>query len=532
MEKKKWMLQWMVVFAALGVRGELVDTDGDGLSGVDEVNMSGTNPLLMDTDGDGVFDVDEVHVPNVFANDMVLQRRAPIPIFGNSLSDSSVSVSIHDAFDAVVASGSGTVSNGQWEVLLPALEAGGPYRVVVAGEVGGTIEFSNVMIGEVFIVSGQSNMAMILGHMDDSSEIFAEISNSDYDMRVLVPRRISYDSPQENYLTVEGELGEVMWKDLASSKWGCSTVGYYFGMNLATELGVTVGIIHAARGGTSINQWLPEEVVESHSIKTPKPSSVWYNGMVAPAIGYGVRAILWYQGEDNASIPEDYKIALPLLMQSWRERWGIGSIPFLVFQLPGYDKNYDPLATPEIGNWGLFRVAQEWIVENNDDAYLVVNVPGGARAEIHPQDKEAVGWRASRVALKNLYGLNIVGAGPSLLSAERSGSSMVCTFDNGGAPLTAMEVTVDGLTLSGASLSGFALAGSDGVWTNATAVLSGSSTVVVSSPSVSEPVQVMYGMENFPLCNLFNTGQMPCAPFLVKDPSIAEEFGINYKTRN
>ncbi|RKX38053.1 MAG: hypothetical protein DRP64_16360, partial [Verrucomicrobia bacterium] len=255
------------------------------------------------------------------------------------------------------------------------------------------------------------------------------------------------------------------------------------------------------------------------------PPSEWYNALVAPAMGYGARGILWYQGEGNVWKVEEYKEALSLLMQSWRERWDIGSIPFLIFQLPGYGA----LApTPAVEQWGRFRESQEWAVENNDDAYLVVNVPGGERTQIHPQDKEGVGWRASRLALKNLHGQSIVGQGPSLLSAERSGSSMVCTFDHGGVPLTAREVAVDGLLISGASLSGFAIAGSDGIWMAANAVVSGSSNVVVSSPSVPAPVHVMYGLENFPLCNLFNTADLPCAPFRVETSNEPNGIGVNF----
>jgi hypothetical protein len=202
-------------------------------------------------------------------------------------------------------------------------------------------------------------------------------------------------------------------------------------------------------------------------------------------------------------------------MQSWRDKWDIGSIPFLVFQLPGYDVNYDPGAGPSAGTWGYFRLAQEWVTDNNDDAYLVVNVPGGERADIHPQDKEGVGWRASRVALKHLYGQSIVGDGPVLVYATHNGSSVTCTFDNGGAPLMAKEVTVDGLLIPGSSLSGFAILGRTGGWEHATAVITGPSTIEVSSPSVSDPISVMYGMEDFPLCNLFNTEDLPCAPFSI-----------------
>jgi len=456
-------------------------------------------------------------LPNVFSDDMVLQRQAQIPVFGTSGHDSIVTVSlVNVSSGTTIASTNGPVSSGKWKVLIPAMEAGGPYKLVVAGDAGGTIEFSNVMIGEVYILAGQSNMDWLIAQMNNSSEILADVTN--FNMRIITPTQTSSATPLENYSSPDRQGVGKTWKELdAASGYWLSALGYFFGTNICTELNVTVGLVNTSRGGTYIHEWLPIEVIQSNSnlnyyltdTNSP-PCSEWYNGLVVPSIGYGVRGILWYQGEGNVWKVEEYKEALTLLMQSWRDKWDIRSIPFLVFQLPGFGA----LApTPAVEQWGKFRETQEWVADNNDDAYLVVNVPGGERNEIHPQDKGDIGWRASRVALKNLHGQSIVGTGPSLLSAESSGSSIVCTFDNGGAPLTPKEVTVDGLVLSGASLSGFAVAGSDGVWTNATAVISGSSNAVVSSPSVPNPVHVMYGLENFPLCNLFNTADLPCAPF-------------------
>lgn len=484
----------------------------------------------------------EIRLPSLFSDHMVLQRDVAVPVWGWAAPGESVTVTIDGQSKSSTAD-----SSGKWSVKLDKLTAKESTTMVVKGSE--TLTVSDVMVGEVWIGSGQSNMQLPVGGANNAA---AEIAKANF--------------PQIRLFTVERKTSPSPL-DSCQGKWVlCSpqTVGpfsataYFFGRDLHQSLKVPVGLINASWGGTPIEAWTSMDVQQSKPEFAPllerwkkqvaapydeaaamarydKQMQVWktvsekrkaegkppgqeprkpmaprlmpnhpanlFNGMIAPLIPYAIRGVVWYQGENNSASPNPglYNVQLPLLIKDWRQRWGQGDFPFAWVQLPNFKKrNADPGA---VSTWAIIREAMLHSLSVPNTGMAII-IDSGEEGNIHPKNKQVVGARLALWAKAKVYDQKIPHSGPLPGPFTIKGSEVTVSFTNADG----------GLVAKGGELKGFALAGADKKWAWANARIEGDK-VVVSSPEVSSPVAVRYAYGDNPDCNLTNGAGLPASPF-------------------
>ena len=486
----------------------------------------------------------EVKLPAIFTDNAVLQRGLPAPIWGWADEGEKVTVTLGQQTKTATP----TAPGGKWMVKLDALEAGGPYTLTVAGK--NSITLKNIMVGEVWVCSGQSNMQMsVQGSNNSVQEIAA--ANFPKIRLISVPTR-GTQTPQEDFT---GKWVECSPKTVG----GFSAAAYFFGRELYQALDIPIGLIHTSYGGSSCETWIRKGVLEADPQYQPmldryakmiaaydparaeaayeKQLDAWkdavvkakaagrkpprapgrqsdpkvgnqapanlYNGMLLPVIPYGIRGAIWYQGESNAGRAYQYRNLFPTMIQSWRADWQQGDFPFYFVQLANF------MATkpqPADSAWAELREAQSMTLKVANTGQAVI-IDVGDAVDIHPKNKQDVGKRLALWALAKDYGKNVVYSGPTYKSMETSGNQIVLHFDNIGGGLVAK---------GGEALKGFAIAGADKkfVWADARIV---GDTVVVSSPEVQAPVAVRYAWADNPICNLYNKADLPASPMRTDD---------------
>jgi len=436
--------------------------------------------------------------PNaLFSDNAVLQQGCAVPVWGTASDGEKVTVSLGKQVVSTIAVG------GRWMVRLNPLKAGGPFTMTITGD--NTVDVRNVMVGEVWIASGQSNMEWPLAMSTGGPEGAA--ASKDPMLRLLtVP-----DNPCPKPI---GEV-DVSWQECSpETSPSFSGIAYFFARNLRRSLKVPVGIIDASHGGTRIETWIPSRAVEDASelrrqarmflpneeLVVQNRPSVNYNGMIAPLIPYAFKGALWYQGETNANlgVAFTYRGLLTTMIRTWRDDWGQGDFPFLVVQLPAA---YKPSDEPKESAWAELREAQSLAVGDCARAAMVVCVEYGAE-DLHPRDKEPFGARLELTAEAVGYGRRVAHQGPTYRSMRVAGDSIALSFEN----------TSGGLTARGGEPSGFTIAGADHKFFNARAEIRGRS-VLVRSDRVPRPVAVRYGWADWPAGNLVNGVGFPAAPF-------------------
>ena len=436
----------------------------------------------------------EVKLNSLFTDGAVLQRNVNIPVWGTARDGEKISVSFNGQ------KASTTARNGKWDVHLRPMKAGGPFTMTVKGD--NTIEVKNVLVGEVWICSGQSNMAWTLARSKNGDKAVAE--SADPQLRLFSVPPIPQDQPVSDV----NSAWHVCGPDTVPN---FSAVGYYFGRDLRKVLGVPVGLINSSYGGTISQAWTSKRTFDAYPeyrdfVKNPpqwaagpnKPC-VLYNGMIAPLIPYAVKGAIWYQGESNAGGAYEYRTLLAMLIQNWREDWGQKEFPFLIVQLAPYMAIN---SEPEESAWAELRESQLITCENVPQTALTVITDYGDPNDIHPKIKEPVGARLALAARAIAYGENIVYSGPVYESMEIRDSRAILSFNSVGGGLVAKD----------GELTGFTIAGADGKFCNAHASIQGDK-IVVSSPNVDKPVAVRYGWANCPVVNLFNAEGLPASPF-------------------
>jgi sialate O-acetylesterase len=478
-----------------------------------------------------------VKLPALLGDNCVLQRdAADVAIWGWADPDEEVTVSVAGQ-SAKAAAG----KDGKWRVKLPALPAGGPHEMTVSGK--NTVKVANVLVGEVWLCSGQSNMQWGLAGSTDGAK---EIAEANYpQIRYFAVKFARADKPQEDCAGV--------WVVCSpQTARGFSGVAYFFGRQLHKDLKVPVGLIYNAVGATPIEPWMDRGVIEGDAeFKTaitryekmmadfkvyqeamakwsaeanqaraagqdvppePKRTSwdatntnpgILYNGMIAPLFPYRIAGVIWYQGESNGGQGKTYARLLPAMIANWRKGWGVGDLPFLIVQLPNYGK-VD--AEPGEGGWALVREAQLKALSLPKTG-LAVTIDVGEANVLHPPRKREVGERLALAALGVAYDRKIVFSGPIFESAKADGDRMRLAFKHVGGALEAK---------GGAPLKGFAIAGADKKFVWASATIEGNE-VVVSSDKVKAPVAVRYAWGSSPECNLFNKEGLPASPFRTDD---------------
>ena len=466
----------------------------------------------------------EVRLHSLFSDHMVLQREVSVPVWGWADEGEDVTVTFRQQSAKTKA------KDGKWMVRLSNLKAGGPDLLTVHGK--NSIELKDVLVGEVWVASGQSNMEWPLRASADSEKEIAKTAQPM--IRLYTVPKLKLMAPTNNVVGT--------WKSCDPQNTpGFSAVAYYFGRDVQKSLGVPVGVIHTSWGGSPAEVWMSEkelngnarykseivvpqeagyqqylaqltayqqekaEAEKSHAgfLKKP-PGAPWrptelYNGMIAPLLPFSIKGAIWYQGESNAGRAEQYRSLFADMIRNWRKDWGLGDFPFLLVQLAPF-MAIKP--TPADSTWAELREAQWLTTKNLPKVGMAVITDVGDEKDIHPKWKEPVGARLALAARKIAYGQSITHSGPEYRSMRVDGERVILKFDH----------AKSGLVARGGDLKGFSIAGADRRFTWANAYIQGD-TVVASNPSVDAPVAVRYGWADYPVVNLWNADGLPATPF-------------------
>jgi len=453
----------------------------------------------------------DVKLPAIIGDNMVLQQGYELPFWGWAEAGEQVTVTVGGK--PVMATAG---ADGRWALRAPAVSKLGPVEVVVAGK--NSITLKNVIVGDVWICSGQSNMQWrLLESIGAKEEIAAAKFPS---IRLFQVERQTALEPQTD---VSGR-----WVECSPESVGeFSAVGYFFGSELHRRLNNRpMGLIEAAYGGCGAESWVSDATLKADPVyaqllektaqdnkdpsraNTPNRATVLYNGVIAPLQPFAIKGAIWYQGEQNATRAHQYRTLFPALIEDWRRTWGQGDFPFLFVQLPNYipDKSKpDHPAEPEASAWAELRDAQRQALLAPNTG-MAVTIDLGDPREIHPKNKQEVGRRLARQALSVAYGNSLLSSGPLYRSMTIAGNEVHLQFYHVGS----------GLMARGGDLKGFAIAGADQkfVWAKATIV---GNKIVVTSDQIPHPVAVRYAWADNPECNLYNKEGYPASPFRTDD---------------
>ncbi len=444
----------------------------------------------------------EVKPNPLFTDGAVFQQGQAVPVWGTANDGEKVSVEFNgQKLDT-------TAKDGKWRVDLKPLEAGGPFTMKISGE--NTVEVKDVLVGEVWVASGQSNMEW---RLNQSFEPENEKPKANHPkLRMFTVARNTSPTPlaeaKGSWITCTPE-----------SVGNFSAVAYYFARDLQAKLGVPVGVISTSWGGTPAQAWTSVEGFEKHpelagyakqaqdnltnfkDTPPPKPlgsgtPASLYNGMIAPVIPYAMKGVIWYQGESNAAKSKEYQTLFPAMIADWREKWKLGNFPFLYVQIAPFKGQ-----PPEI------REAQLLTLAKSENTAMAVITDYGNANDIHPKQKEPVGHRLSLAARALAYGEEIEYSGPLYKSMEVKGDKAAVTFTHVGGGLVAKD----------GDLKGFTIAGEDGNFVPAKAEIKGEH-VLLSADGIKEPKAVRYGWDKVPDVNLFNKEGLPASPFRTDVP--------------
>ncbi|GAA5504977.1 sialate O-acetylesterase [Novipirellula caenicola] len=475
----------------------------------------------------------DVTLPAIFSDHMVLQQDRELPVWGWAEPGEEVRVEIAGQTKTVKAG-----EDGSWSLKLDSLKPGKPTKMKVVGN--NQITIDDVLVGEVWLGSGQSNMAMTVNRAND----FADEQKKAELPSIRMFKEVSGSSPTPT------KVGKGEWQVCSpETVGGFSATLFFFGREIHSDLDLPVGLINSSVGGTPIEAWIDADVQRAHpdlkpffaateSRKTvdsetqqanyeralaryqaeakkakaegkplPKkprdPASVQarkgnvgglFNGKIAPLIPYAIRGAIWYQGEANSTPSKApfYQYQLPLLVQDWRKRWG-DDLPFAWAQLPNYSGNGR--------DWPTVREAMLKTLSVPNTG-MGINIDIGDSKDIHPKNKQEVGRRLSLWALGTVYEQEVAAvSGPLPDGHEIQGEKVVVHFKH-----------AEGLESSGGPIVGFEITADGEQWVPAKAVIDGES-VVVSSPDIDQPTAVRYAWTNDPETNLFNGAGLPATPF-------------------
>ena len=477
----------------------------------------------------------DITLAPLFRDGAVLQRDQPLTVWGRAAAAEKVAVKFRNQTAAVI-----TGADGRWRVTLkPEKASTEPAELVATG--ANTVTVRDVLVGDVWLCSGQSNMAFLLRNASDAEAAIAA-ANFPLIRQFKVPN-VAAEKPED-------DVGGSWVACTPETAPAFSAVAYYFALELYRKHQVPVGIVNSSWGGTQIEGWMSEaalrrnpaakeifgrweqrlaefpqkmaeysaatgsagaSVAPGKSAKAKKrapakpegPGSRWvpggiYNAMIAPLVPYAFRGALWYQGEANAARHAEYASLFTGLIQQWREAFG-QRLPFYFVQLANFERNAGNTGT----DWAFLREAQAAALSLPETG-MAVTIDIGDPKDIHPKNKKDVGHRLAVLALQQLYGEAVEAHGPVFKSAQPEGAAMRVSFTHG-----------DGLRLHPPKTDGrisFEIAGEDRKFVPANARLDGD-TLIVSSERVKRPVAVRYAWRNSPDARLFNKASLPAAPF-------------------
>jgi len=488
----------------------------------------------------------ELRLPAIINDHMVLQQKQDNPIWGWDTAGTEVSVTLGDQAHSTTAD-----ADGKWKVTLSPLEAcADPATIVIQGT--SRREITDVLVGEVWMCSGQSNMGMTLAG-DWKADVEA-LSSNHPNLRLITVPRVGTQELQEDF---EGQ-----WE--AANSQNCrsfSAVGFFYGRYLHEILGVPVGLINNAWGGSAAEAWVRRSTLDSNpkfnalterwakqeaQLQSPEaaarfeeakaawkdkvaeakaagkrpprgprsPQSVLagnqrpgniFAGVVHPTLGYGMKGVIWYQGESNASRAWEYADLFPFMIEQWRAEWGQGDFPFYWVQLADFRAEVDE---PGDSDWAELRESQTKALSLPNTGEAVI-IDLGEANDIHPKNKYDVAARLVRWALAKDYGMSdLEPQSPTFREMEIRNNKAVLKFDHIGGGLRTVDVN---------DVRGFAICGEDRKWVWADATIKGADTVVVWNDEVAEPVAVRYAWAVNPVCNVYSKIGLPMTPFRTDD---------------
>lgn len=493
----------------------------------------------------------EISLKHFFGSNGVLQRDKAVPIWGKATPGETVTVEFADQSVTATAD-----KNGQWSVTLAAMPVSTEGRtLVIRGSHSQPVELSDIVVGDVWLCSGQSNMAWTVQDSDNFEE---ELAAADYPLiRYFRAENNPSTEPQDTVPASSWKItrpGTNYAGDNPSNARVFSAVAYFFARDYFNATGIPVGLVVSARGGTPIESWMSipsmqespwwsqieadwqtrlaryqEDLVKYEQrlaewqaaadaavaagteppAKPRRPEVIpngrfmpgsLYNGMIHPLFPMAIRGILWYQGESNAKRHQAYADLLPIMIRDWRNSFKQGDVPFYLVQLANFVVRND--ATDQ--TWAFLREAQMKALSlPNTGVALAIDV--GNPSNIHPGNKQAVGNRLARLALAHLEGIDIEWSGPTVESIAFSPDAVTVSFSH-----------ADGLQLVNGAPDTFLLAGDDRVFHPAEVVVDGT-TITVSSPQVSNPAAIRYNWSNNPQGHLYNSAGLPASPFRSDD---------------
>ena len=471
----------------------------------------------------------EVSVPNIFCDHMVLQQGQQNKVWGKASPGKKVSVRIHDQSQETTAG-----NEGLWHVFLEPLPVGGPYTLNITGS--NEISIEDVLVGEVWICSGQSNMEWPVNLTYDADLVKAAANYPEI-------RMINFPNTGSQEPTWSHE--DASWVVCSpNSVGGFSAVGYFFGRQLYHTIDVPIGLINNSWGGSAVDAWINRDLLEADEDYQPtlerwldlvtkyqalsaqdslseeqkkrlqrlkrkmygnqRPANI-YNGVLKSHLGYGIRGAIWYQGESNVSRAYQYRKLFPMMIASWRDEWGQGDFPFYWVQLADF---LQEKPEPSESAWAELREAQSMTMLRLPHTGEAVIIDAGEGYDIHPRNKSIVGRRLARWALAKQYGVDIACQSPSYKSMEKKNGAIVLTFHHvheGWRPFDTQKPL------------GFAIAAADRKFVWADAKIVEGDRVEVSSSQVSDPVAVRYAWADNPVCNMFDGIGLPLTPFRTDD---------------
>jgi len=501
----------------------------------------------------------DLKVSAPFGDHMVFQQKKNVPIWGTAASQETIQVEFGGQKKITSAD-----AQGNWIVTLDPMPSNTTPQTlkIIGAHPERKIKIEDILIGEVWLCSGQSNMQWTLG---------MEVVGAQEELKLAHFPHIRWGTADRVTYPGEREIKNVTWSSGTSDNpnlKNCSAIAWYFAKKIHLDQNVPIGILISAWGGTPAEAWIPiselqkdpqlqpilkdyQELLTSYSgeqgyeklyqeyfiknqefekqfrektlkpgIKRPLPpvgpkSQIRPGGlfetMVEPYIHCAFRGVLWYQGEHNAANPLEYYSLLPTLIQSWREASKDSSRPFVIIQLPLYNC---PQSTPEDSHWAILRDAMFRTWRKTPNTGMAVSLEYGEIEQIHPKNKAPVGERAALAAKMVVYDSHLIGSGPAYKSSQFKSGKALLTFDFVG----------KGLNLKQGGLSEFTIAGKDQVFHPAQAVIEGNQ-IVVSSSEVPEPQSVRYAWKDLPTPTLYNVEGLPASPFRTDDWQIKTVLG-------
>ena len=492
----------------------------------------------------------EVKTPAIIGDNMVLQQNHKNPIWGWGNPGESVQVNFFGQIKETKAD-----NKGYWKVTLDPMKASSsPKEMVILGS--STLNYENILIGEVWLCSGQSNMGWNLGNADDKD---LETMTAKYpNLRLISIPQVGTQEPQIDF---NGKW-ETTTPETAIN---FSAVGYLFGRRLHQALDIPIGLIDNAWGGSSCEAWIPRDRLNKLEVAKPymdqweeieknfdfaklqtnyeeklknwqdkaqearkagksqpgnrpraprnqltgqhRPANL-YNGVLNPIIGYGMKGAIWYQGESNSNRAHAYREVFPLMIQSWRDAWNQGDFSFYWVQLADYRPE---ITEPIDENWPELREAQTFTLDQLKNTGEAVIIDIGEGRDIHPRNKQIVANRLVRHALSKDYQIEIPHQSPRYKSMEIKADKIIVSLEHSGQGLYCFDVNQP---------LGFAICGKDRKFVWADAKLLGKDKIEVWADGIKEPIAVRYAWSNNPVCNLYRKDgsvTLPVTPFRTDD---------------